>query len=87
MLKYNKTYPYLFSLLHPSVQAYHIKHKPHIAYWDAEKMSFQTTDSDFFYHVLQSQNYIETFLKKNYENKKQKKKIESGAFSMVGRGR
>ena len=24
MLKYNKTYPYLLSLLHPSVQAYHI---------------------------------------------------------------
>ena len=30
ILKYNKTYPYLLSLLHPSVQAYHINHKNHI---------------------------------------------------------
>ena len=30
MLKYNKTYPYLLSLLHPSVQAYHIIYKHHI---------------------------------------------------------
>ena len=27
MLKYNKTYPYLLSFLHPSVQVYYIKHK------------------------------------------------------------
>ena len=31
MLKYNKTYPYLLSFLHPSVQAYYIIHKHHIA--------------------------------------------------------
>ena len=30
MLKYDKAYPYLLSLLHSSVQAYHIKHKHHI---------------------------------------------------------
>ena len=30
MLKYNKTYPYLLSFLHPSVQAYYIIYKHHI---------------------------------------------------------
>ena len=29
MLKHNKTYPYLLSFLHPSVQAYYIIHRHH----------------------------------------------------------
>ena len=67
MPKYNKTYPYLLSFLHPSVQAYYIIHKHHK--WNAENIHLRTTNSDF-YQVLPSQNSIETFLKKNYENKK-----------------
>ena len=67
MLKYNKTYPYLLSLFHPSVKC------SKTSYWNAENISFRTTNSDF-YQVLQLQNSdsnsVETFLKRNYENKK-----------------
>ena len=76
MLKYNKTYHYLLSFLHASGQTYYIIHKHYIG-------TFFTNNSDL-YQVLPSRNSIETFLKKNYEKKN---KIESGAFSMVGRGR
>ena len=65
MLKYNKTYPYLLSCLHPSVKAYYIIHKHHIG---MQKTEVRTTNSDF-YQVLPSQNSIETFLRKNYELK------------------
>ena len=65
MLKYDKTYPYFFAVI-----AFKCSGKPyHTQYWNAENTSFRTTNSDF-YQVLQSQNSIETFLKKNYENKK-----------------
>ena len=38
MLKYNKTYPYLLSLFHSSVQAYYIIHK-HIGMHRKHKFS------------------------------------------------
>ena len=67
MLKYNKTYPNLLSFLHPSVQAYYIIHKHHIGMQKTYVFGQLIQTS---HQVLPSQTSIETFLKKNYENKK-----------------
>ena len=64
MLKYNKTYPYLLSFLYPSACSGILLHTYIYIYiyWNAENISFRTTNSDF-YQVLPSQNSIETFFK------------------------
>ena len=68
MLKYNKTsYPYLLSFLYPSVQAHHIIHKHHNGTQKTQVFGWLIQSSTKFWP---SQNSIETFLKKNYENKK-----------------
>ena len=68
LLNYSETYPYLLSLLHPSVQAYHIINNSGIRkqYWSV----FGQTNQSDLYQVLHSQNSIKTFLKKNHENEK-----------------
>ena len=81
MLKYNKTYPYLLSFLHPSVQVYYIVHKHHIG-MQKTKIFGQLiqTSTKFCPHKIVLKHF-----KRKTMKIKNKKNIESGAFSMVGR--
>ena len=68
MPKYNKTYPYLLSFLHPSVQAYYIIHKHHI---ETQKTyvfgQLIQTSIKFCHRKIVLEHFLE-----NYENKKYK---------------
>ena len=67
MLKYNKTYPYLLLFLQPSVQAYYIIHK-HLIGMQKTLVFGQLIQTSTKFCC--SKVVFETFLKKNYENRK-----------------
>ena len=84
MLKYtcNKTYPYLLSFLHPSVQAHYIIHNYHFGMQKTQVFRQLIQTSTKFCHC---KIVLKHFQRKTMKIKNNKI-IESGAFSMAGQG-